>query len=141
MIDIFKVVVFEKATGKILSIGNTCLPQKLETASQGVLLNVDADIEQDYVYRGSVVSKGTKPSAEYSFDYKNRRWVDMRTPGEILGAIRYKRAALLSATDWTQLPDVPLATKEAWAPYRQALRDITEQGDMVNVVWPIPPVT
>ena len=141
MIDIFKVVVFEKATGKILSVGNTCLPQKLETASQGVLLNVDADIEQDYIYRGSVVSKGTKPSAEYSFDYKNRCWVDMRTPEELLGAIRHKRAALLSASDWTQLPDVSLATKEAWAPYRQALRDITEQGDMLNVVWPTPPVT
>lgn len=139
MIDIFKVVVFEKATGKILSVGNTCLPQKLETASQGVLLNVDADIEQDYVYGGSVVSKGTKPSAEYSFDYKNRCWVDMRTPGEVLGAIRYKRAALLSASDWTQLPDVPVATKEAWAIYRQALRDVTLQPDPFSVVWPVAP--
>ena len=86
MIDIFKVVVFEKATGKILSVGNTCLPQKLETASQGVLLNVDADIEQDYVYRGSVVSKGAKPSAEYSFDYTLRQWYDPRTLPDLQAA-------------------------------------------------------
>ena len=86
MIDIFKVVVFDKATGKILSVGNTCLPQKLETASQGVLLNVDADIEQDYVYRDSVVSKGTKPSAEYIFDYTLRQWYDPRTLPDLKAA-------------------------------------------------------
>lgn len=53
--------------------------------------------------------------------------------------IRRRRNSLLVASDWTQLPDVPLATKEAWAVYRQQLRDITDQPDPFNVVWPIPP--
>ena len=53
--------------------------------------------------------------------------------------MRKKRNALLAASDWTQLPDVPLETKEAWAAYRQALRDITEQPDPFNIVWPTPP--
>jgi hypothetical protein len=47
---------------------------------------------------------------------------------------------LLAKSDWTQLPDVPLVTKEAWAAYRQALRDITEQTSYPQeVVWPNPP--
>ena len=53
--------------------------------------------------------------------------------------VRKNRNNLLVDTDWTQLPDVPLATKEAWATYRQALRDITDQPDPFNIVWPVPP--
>jgi hypothetical protein len=53
--------------------------------------------------------------------------------------VRSQRNALLSASDWTQLPDVPLATKETWAAYRQALRDITDQSDPFNIVWPVQP--
>ena len=51
-----------------------------------------------------------------------------------------ERKAKLVATDWTQLPDVPLETKQAWAEYRQALRDVTDQpGYPTDVVWPTPP--
>ena len=53
--------------------------------------------------------------------------------------IRRTRNKLLEESDWTQLPDVPLATKEAWASYRQALRDITNRPDPFNVTWPTPP--
>jgi hypothetical protein len=34
---------------------------------------------------------------------------------------------------------VPLATKEAWATYRQALRDITTQTDPFELNWPVTP--
>jgi hypothetical protein len=54
-------------------------------------------------------------------------------------SIRSVRWGLLVASDWTQLPDVPLATKEAWATYRQALRDVTDQPDPFNIVWPVAP--
>ena len=51
-----------------------------------------------------------------------------------------RRAFLLKDTDWTQLPDVPIPTKEAWAAYRQDLRDIPEQdGYPWEVVWPVAP--
>lgn len=53
--------------------------------------------------------------------------------------VRSERNRLLQSTDWTQLPDVPTATKEAWATYRQQLRDITNQSDPFNIVWPTPP--
>ena len=43
---------------------------------------------------------------------------------------REYRDQLLTASDWTQLPDAPV-DKSAWAAYRQALRDLTD-----HVNWP-----
>ena len=52
----------------------------------------------------------------------------------------YLRHLLLTRSDWTQLPDVPSETKEAWAAYRQALRDITKQtGYPYEINWPTVP--
>lgn len=53
-------------------------------------------------------------------------------------AIRTERNARLAASDWTQLPDAPV-DHAAWAAYRQALRDITEQPDPFNITWPVEP--
>lgn len=54
--------------------------------------------------------------------------------------IREERNKLLAETDWTQALDVPQATREAWAAYRQALRDVPQQpGFPTNVTWPIRP--
>lgn len=53
-------------------------------------------------------------------------------------AIRAKRNDLLAASDWTQLPDAPV-NRAAWAVYRQELRDITEQANPFNIVWPQAP--
>lgn len=59
---------------------------------------------------------------------------------EQAGRIRQDRAVRLAQTDWTQLPDVPQSTKDMWAPYRQALRDVPLQPGFPNdVVWPVPP--
>lgn len=61
-------------------------------------------------------------------------------PDEVVWpVIRARRDVLIAKTDWTQLPDVPLPTKEAWATYRQELRDITLQADPHNIIWPTPP--
>lgn len=54
--------------------------------------------------------------------------------------VRAQRDALLAQTDWTQAADIPQATKDRWAPYRQDLRDIPQQvGFPFNVVWPVKP--
>jgi hypothetical protein len=53
--------------------------------------------------------------------------------------VRKDRHIRLSYTDWTQVADAPV-DKEAWAAYRQALRDITLQEDFpFQVQWPVPP--
>jgi hypothetical protein len=57
-------------------------------------------------------------------------------------AVRTARDAKLTACDWTQLADSPLAAdlKASWATYRQALRDITTQAAFpVTVEWPSAP--
>lgn len=62
------------------------------------------------------------------------------TAGEWL-VIRHRRNQLLSECDWTQLPDVAESTRNAWAPYRQALRDLTETASPADVIWPTMPGT
>jgi len=57
-------------------------------------------------------------------------------------AVRAERDRLLTASDWTQVADAPLssAKKQAWADYRQALRDIPQtQDDPDSIVWPETP--
>jgi hypothetical protein len=59
---------------------------------------------------------------------------------QLTRAVLMERKAKLVASDWTQLPDVPISTKAAWATYRQALRDITTQaGYPTEITWPTPP--
>ena len=60
----------------------------------------------------------------------------------LLVSVRARRDALLAASDWTQLPDSPLAAdkKSAWATYRQQLRGLPATCDPANTVWPTPPV-
>lgn len=51
--------------------------------------------------------------------------------------IREQRNTLLKETDWTQLPDIPKATRDAYKVYRQALRDVPAQEGFPNdIVWP-----
>ncbi|QTI81500.1 phage tail assembly chaperone (plasmid) [Roseomonas marmotae] len=64
------------------------------------------------------------------------------TPEQLAELVRTKRNALLTACDWTSLPDAPLTEEQraAWRAYRQALRDVTDQpGFPADVVWPTPP--
>jgi len=49
---------------------------------------------------------------------------------------RTQRDALLSQSDWTQVPDAPV-DQTAWAEYRQALRDLPQQaGFPTEITWP-----
>ena len=53
--------------------------------------------------------------------------------------VRAQRDALLAESDWTQVSDAPV-DQAAWATYRQALRDITNQESFpTNVAWPVRP--
>lgn len=75
-----------------------------------------------------------RPSDLHAFDYATRTWMLSEV------AVRQRRDKLLSESDWTQLPDVPAETKAAWAEYRQALRDLTDQpGFPEGVLWPVAP--
>lgn len=54
--------------------------------------------------------------------------------------IRQQRDQYLQETDWTQGKDIPDSVSKFWAPYRQQLRDITNQSEFPsNVIWPEKP--
>lgn len=54
--------------------------------------------------------------------------------------LRLRRDARLAESDWTQLPDTSVADPQAWADYRQALRDLPANTvDPENPAWPEPP--
>lgn len=53
--------------------------------------------------------------------------------------VRQIRNELLQECDWTQLSDIASETKEIWQLYRQQLRDITNQSNPFNIVWPVKP--
>lgn len=54
--------------------------------------------------------------------------------------VRFQRNDRLSRSDWTQLSDAPV-NREAWAEYRQQLRDIPQNStDPLSITWPEEPV-
>ena len=61
-------------------------------------------------------------------------------PDTMWEAIRCIRDDLLTASDWTQIPDCPQCQSEAWVAYRKALRDIPQDyDDPDSVFWPVEP--
>lgn len=81
----------------------------------------------------------------------NGKWVEQwnvvnRTQEEVSqqdamqeAKIRADRDERLAQTDWTQVADAPV-NQEAWATYRQALRDVPAQaGFPWSVTWPTQP--
>jgi hypothetical protein len=127
---------YDKNTGRILGTyqGTENSVPDQETESVGVLTGQYS--------LSSVVDINTKevkqlPAQNNPFEVFNYAIEQWEVAPILLVAERNK---LLKESDWTQLPDVPLVTKAAWAEYRQALRDITSQaGFPANVVWPTPP--
>jgi hypothetical protein len=55
-----------------------------------------------------------------------------------MSQLRYTRNTLLTACDWTQIPDCNIPKKTEWATYRQALRDFpaTVSDARATVTWP-----
>lgn len=93
-----------------------------------------------YVEDGQAVQMPPKPDQYSVFNYTTKQWVEDERMA-ILN-VSQKRQKLLSSTDWTQLPNNPLTVEKqtAWATYRQALRDVTDQaGYPLNVEWPTQP--
>lgn len=68
-------------------------------------------------------------------------WNIVPIPTDVLAIIaRRKRDELLVKTDWTQFKDIADTVSSAWAPYRQALRDIpAQEGFPQSVTWPVAP--
>ena len=74
--------------------------------------------------------------------WRTQEQIEQEREAQAWAALRAERDRRLAATDWTQLPDVPLTAEQraAWQQYRQALRDVPQQpGAPYDVTWPEEP--
>jgi hypothetical protein len=126
------VVVLESISGQP---GWTLIPDDLVTP----VFTCIAEDRPFRVVNDKLVSGPPKTDHNTTWSWDQFAWVDNRTEQTEWTLVRAERDRRLLASDWTQLPDSPLSTKQAWAVYRQALRDITLQPDPFNIVWPVPP--
>ena len=73
-------------------------------------------------------------------DAEEQAWAD-GAPARRMADLRLQRDQLLTETDWMGNSDVTMS--DAWATYRQALRDITSQtpsdDSLSNITWPTKP--
>lgn len=101
--------------------------------SANVVYAFESDGSQD-----EFIPEGLTPITDAEADELRR---PVLSDTELAAIVRADRDARLLASDWSQLRDVPDVTAAAWAPYRQALRDLTSQpGFPRTVTWPVAPV-
>jgi hypothetical protein len=83
--------------------------------------------------RPATDTEPAKTAAEQEAEYKAMK------DAEQAKNVRQQRTEKLKDSDWTQIAD-STADKQAWATYRQALRDITSQaGFPWTIDWPEQP--
>jgi hypothetical protein len=126
--------------------------------SKGVIDSVDATQKQLAAANVVPVTKcfDQKPNDGYLYEIKILQQADGSWAEEIVKveisdeqyqnniearaqAVRADRDRMLASCDWTQLADASVPNKEAWATFRQALRDVPlQEGFPFNVQWPRP---
>jgi hypothetical protein len=76
------------------------------------------------------------PGGPVHFDFSIHQWV---TDTELAWVqVRVERDQLLGNSDWrvTKALESGQPLDPAWVNYRQALRDVTDQPNPANIVWP-----
>lgn len=89
-------------------------------------------------YPAGTIEVPLRPVGDFKWD--GSEWVEQPPDLDALAkSARAKRDRLLARSDWTQVADAPV-DQQAWAAYRQSLRDITQQAGFPNdVTWPTHP--
>ena len=97
-----------------------------------VVASSEYALENNLVEITGNVSKGwTYDGEKFSAPVENNE--------DLANQVRAGRNKLLSESDWTQVADAPV-DKQAWAIYRQALRDVPAQpGFPWDIIWPTQP--
>lgn len=104
-----------------------------------VVANLPADLNACYWDGDGVRAMSPRPSEHHDLNYEIRQWeLNVESAWR---AVRLQRDRLLARTDWVALraADQGEPVPPEWLAYRQALRDVTEQQDPLNIVWPVAP--
>jgi hypothetical protein len=132
--------IYNIKTGKIFCSGYSS-DINAQTIPEGhSLIVAKSNPSINYVKNNLILTFPKKPYENSYFDYIEEKWVlDYLNQNAL---IKSKKDYLLYRSDWTQIPNNSLTVEQqqAWAIYRQELRDVTSQsGYPFNVIWPTPP--
>jgi len=133
--------VYKKDTGEIVNnlFCNNISQQQIPESQDYIEGSYSHDFY--YIENKKPIFISLKPEGKYYvFNFNTKEWV--LDSNLAIKDVLPKRSNLLYLSDWTQLPNGPLTQQqqEAWAVYRQELRDIPQQsGYPFNVVFPTPP--
>jgi hypothetical protein len=131
--------------GRILRAGSIVSPSldHIRAQATGTVIEVESPVNDCNTcrYDGSeAVYLPPFPSDNHVYDYAAMRWV--LDAEKALASARARRDSLLAASDWVILraQERGEPVPPEWLAYRQALRDITQQGVPWAIVWPTPPI-
>lgn len=131
--------IYLTSTGQILKTVDTDnIESQIQSGESYVEGSIDSSVY--YIENGQGVEIPAQTSPYAVFDFTTKQWVLVENLAS--ADVLLKRQRLLYSSDWTQIPNNPLTTtqQQAWATYRQELRDIPSQsGYPYNVVWPVAP--
>lgn len=127
-----------------LSRGFVDCPQELIAANtpKGCLATPAVGVEVgNYLFEnGKLLPIGEPPSLQHVYQ-RGEGWVLQQSVADAWQAVRRQRDDLLAATDWrvVRATEIGQPLPVAWQSYRKALRDITQQADPLQIVWPVSP--
>jgi hypothetical protein len=93
-----------------------------------------------YFQKGQLISYPIAPEGAYTFDFESKEWkLDVDLAWSL---VRRDRDQLLNVSDWrvTRAVETNVPMSGEWIAYRQALREVTNQSDPTNIVWPVAPI-
>ena len=144
-----KVAFIDLTTGGIQSVrtvGNDTQYVDGEVYGGAMAMQIPSDSDDSFIVNkywsgGQFYDKPKKPSKFHIWSISG--W--QLNNDKMFESIRLVRSELLSASDWTQMPDAPLTEQQrtAWAIYRQSLRDVPQNNlnaeSIDDIIWPTKP--
>jgi hypothetical protein len=133
--DIIAFTEYNPVTGEIIKTGK-CAKHIVDAMAAAVLDNISDSQYYINITTKLPVAIPPSPGDAFAFNFTTKAW-ELNTE-RAWGLIRQQRNYKLTDTDWKMLEDAPgdNTQKNRLKVYRQALRDITNQSDPLNIVWP-----
>ncbi|WPZ30762.1 tail fiber assembly protein [Sulfitobacter sp. OXR-159] len=133
-------IVYRLEDGEIQSVMKPAPP--VGAVPQGLIPEGHSCIHREDDVANDLNADTHRVSADGRIIRKPMGVIEAQAYAAAMREVRSRRNRLLATSDWTQVPDSPHTAeqRQAWASYRQALRDLPENiEDFAEIVWPQPP--